>query len=223
MVRFHPAPPNEPFMTVRTILAVFCYDELMEQLLQKLREFVTEKASNPEFVHHKWFIRWHIEIVETLSKDLLKYYQEADESVLIATAWMHDYGKIIDFENQYDHKYIEEGRQEMIKIGFDESFATNIAESIKTLDKKDHLENESIEIQIVSSADACSHLVGPFISIYWQENPDKPFEEIMTENLRKLDVDWRLKVTIPEAISAYQQLHDDAVFRASGEILRIQE
>ncbi len=29
MVRFHPAPPNEPLMTVRTILTVFCYNYYM--------------------------------------------------------------------------------------------------------------------------------------------------------------------------------------------------
>lgn len=29
MVRFHPAPPDEPFITVRTILAVFCYYSFM--------------------------------------------------------------------------------------------------------------------------------------------------------------------------------------------------
>lgn len=193
----------------------------MENLLTDLRAFVAQKASNPDFIHHKWFIKWHLEVVETLSKDMMKHYPDADESILVALGWMHDYGKIIDYDNQYDHRYIEEGRQEMIKLGFDESFATNIAESIKLFDKKDHLENESIEIRIVSSADACSHLVGPWISLYWHENPDKPFEDIMSENARKLGGEWDLKVTIPEAKHAYQQLHDNVMFHASGELFRI--
>ena len=195
----------------------------MEELLQSLRSFITDKASGPQFVHHKWFTKWHLEIVETLSKDLMGYYPDADGATVIALAWMHDYGKIINFDRQYDHTYIEQGRKEMIRLGFDESFATNIAESVKIFDKKEHLIDESIEIRIVSSADACSHLVGPFISLYWQENPDKPFEEIMAENVRKLSSEWDKKVTIPEAISAYVQLHNDAVFRASGEILRIRK
>ena len=193
----------------------------MEEFLNKLRQYITEKAADPQFIHHKWFTKWHLAIVETLSNDMLRYYPEADESTLIALSWMHDYGKIVDFDTQYDHKHIEAGRQEMIRLGFDEAFATKIAESIKIFDKKDHLENESIEIRIVSSADACSHLVGPWISLYWQENPNIPFETIMKENARKLGGEWELKVTIPEAVRAYQQLHDDSLFRAEGTIQRI--
>lgn len=193
----------------------------MEELLGHLRTFITEKATNPHFVHHKWFIKWHLEIVETLSRDMMRYYPEADKATLIALGWMHDYGKIIDYDTQYDHKHIEEGRQEMVRLGFDEAFATNIADSIKIFDKKDHLENESIEIRIVSSADACSHLIGPWVSLYWHENPEIPFETIMKENVRKLGGEWDLKVTIPEAIQAYQQLHDDVMFHAEGTILRI--
>src|SRR3990167_1037884 len=126
----------------------------MEELLNSLKIFITEKSANPNFVHHKWFVKWHLEIVETLSRDMMKYYPEADEHTLITLSWMHDYGKIIDYDTQYEHSHIEAGRQEMIRLGFDESFATKIAESVKIFDKKDHLENESIEIRIVSSADA---------------------------------------------------------------------
>jgi len=193
----------------------------MNELLDKLRAHVGEKASDPTFFHHKWFEKWHLQIVEMLSKDLLKYYPEADEATVIALSWMHDYGKILEYDTQYDHAHIEQGRQQLITLGFDEAFATNIAESVKIFDKKDHLEHESIEIRIVSSADACSHLVGPWVSLYWHENPEIPFETIMKENVRKLGGEWDLKVTIPEAIEAYQQLHDDAMFHAEGTIRRI--
>ena len=195
----------------------------MEDRIQSLRTFIAEKAANPNFVHHKWFIKWHLEIVEALSMDMLELYPEADKLTLIVLAWMHDYGKIIDFDNQYDHKYVEEGKQVLKDLGFDSEFAELIGESVKIFDQKDHLEEESIEIRIVSSADACSHLVGPWISLYWHENPDKPFEEIMPENARKLGGEWDLKITIPEAIATYQQLHDDAMLHARGSILRIGE
>lgn len=193
----------------------------MNELLDNLRAFITQKASNSEFAHHKWFIKWHLDLVETLSKDMMKYYPEADETTLIALSWMHDYGKIIDFANQYDIKYADQGKQVLKDLGFDEIFAEMIGESVKRFDKKENLENETIEIRIVSSADACSHLVGPWVSLYWYENPDKPFEDIMRENIRKMGGEWELKVTIPEAIKAYQQLHDDVMFHAEGTLRRI--
>ena len=193
----------------------------MDELLTKLRTYITEKVADPEFVHHKWFIKWHLEIVETLSIDMLKYYPEADKVTLIVLSWMHDYGKIVDFANQYDLRYADEGKQVLVDLGFNASFADMIGESVKRFDKKDHLENEIIEIRIVSSADACSHLNGPWVSLYWHENPDKPFEDIMKENIRKMGGEWELKVTIPEAISAYQQLHDDVMFHAEGSVRRI--
>jgi len=43
----------------------------MEKLLDELRAFITKKSASPTFVHHKWFIKWHLEIVETLSKDMM--------------------------------------------------------------------------------------------------------------------------------------------------------
>jgi len=194
----------------------------MEERLNDLKLFITHRAAQSDFVHHKWFTRWHLEVVESLARDLVVFYPEADKDIIIAMCWMHDYGKIIDFDNQYDHKYIEEGRQEMIKLGFDEFFATTVTENIKTLDQKDNLVNANIETRIVSSVDGCSHLVGPFLSLYWWENPKTPFEDIMRENVRKLTVDWDLKVVLPEAKAAYQTLHDNAMDRAIGKILKIQ-
>lgn len=192
----------------------------MELKLDALRDFVREKASNTEFVHHKWFARWHLEVVEKIAANLLEYYPEADSDIVYAMVWMHDYGKIIDFANQYDHSYVDAGRNELIKLGFDDDFAYTVAENIKTLDKKDDLEHANIETRIVSSSDGCSHLVGPFMSLYWWENPQKPFEEIMQDNIRKLTVDWEKKVVIPEALSAFKNLHDIALDTAKGTVPR---
>lgn len=94
----------------------------------------------------------------------MKYYPEADETTLIVLSLMHDYGKMIDFANQYDPKYADEGKQVLKNLSFDNNFAEMVGESVKLSDKKNHLEIESIEIRIVSSADTCSHLIGPWIS-----------------------------------------------------------
>lgn len=214
------------------------YDEqekTMEKLLSDLRQHVADLARDPNswrgddghevpysnFNHDKWFPEYHLQWVETLSTDLCEFYPEAKRDVVIAMAWMHDYGKILDFNNQYDHAYIERGRKKMIELGFDEVFATTVADNIKVFDAKENIDQAAIEIRIVSSADACSHLSGPFHALYWWENPDRYFEDIMRENVRKMTVDWEQKMTLPEAKRVYEPLHQAAIDRARGELLRI--
>ena len=193
----------------------------MDDLLNSLREHITKAAADPAFVHHKWFSRWHLEVVEALTNDMLDIYPEADRNIAIAMAWMHDYGKILDFDNQYDAKYVEEGRLLMLSLGFEDSIATTVADNIKILDAKDNLQNANLETQIVSSADGCSHVAGPFMDLYWWENPNMPFADIMQENANYLSSGWQKKIVIPEAIETYRNLYEAAIDRANGTIKRI--
>jgi hypothetical protein len=197
---------------------VVWYDYAMEDKIQALREFIQVKAASKEFVHHKWFAHWHLELVEKISLQLHAHYPDADQDIIRVMAWLHDYGKIIDFDNQHDHKYVDEGKNILLNLGFNEHFAQEVADNIKRHDSKLNIDQANIETQIVSSSDGCSHLVGPFISLYWWENPGKSLEAIMEENARKLRVDWDKKVTLPEARSAYKALHDSEFNKSQGVI-----
>ena len=82
----------------------------------------------------------------------------------------------------------------------------------ETLDKKMELDlhHVPIEVQIVSSADGCSHMIGPFLNIFWHEATDatftgKTFERLMDLNRRKIDKDWTRKIVLPEARAAFEQ------------------
>ncbi|HSW65691.1 MAG TPA: HD domain-containing protein [Bacillota bacterium] len=180
----------------------------MEDKLKSLKEHVTALAADPKFVHHKWFTQWHLQIVERIALELLEHYPEANRDVVIAMVWLHDYGKIIDFDEQYSAQYIDAGRDKLLELGFDAEFAASVAANIARADQKTELDKADIEVQIVASADGCSHLVGPFIRLWWHEHPNQPFEEIMAENVRKLGVDWERKVVLPEARAAFQVRHD---------------
>jgi hypothetical protein len=68
-----------------------------------------------------------------------------------------------------------------------------------------------IEIQIVSSSDAASHLVGPFITLYWHENPSMTIAELQAENAKKLTIDWEKKITLPEVKAAFAQRYEYAL------------
>lgn len=175
------------------------------------RQHVKEAASNPDFVHHKWFVKWHLEIVEKIATQLCEQYPEANRELVEVMAWLHDYGKILDYDNQYAVT-LTAGREKLTELGFSPEFVDKAVNYIEIMDKKLEvdLHKAPTEVRIVSSADGCSHMVGPFMNIFWNEATDKTFagkefEELMRLNRAKIDKDWNRKIVLPEARQAFEQ------------------
>lgn len=174
------------------------------------REHVKEAASNPDFLHHKWFVQWHLEIVEKIASELCEHHTEANREIVEVMVWLHDYGKILDFEHEYTATQ-EYGPKILAQLGFDPKFAVTVLKGVELLDRKNEIDlhQAPIEVQIVSSADGCSHMVGPFFYIFWHESTDKTFagktfEELMHLNRMKVEKDWNRKVVLPEARQAFE-------------------
>ena len=185
------------------------------------KQHVRTAAENPKFTHHKWFTKWHLEIVEKIAFELLEHYPAANKELVEVMVWLHDYGKILDFDNQYSMT-LTAGRQKLLELGFDEIFVETAVQNIDTLDKKTKINHACIEVQIVSSADGCSHMVGPFMYTIWHEGTDKTYpgktmEDLMQMNLEKTKKDWDKKITLPEARRAFEQRHKH-LLELSGEL-----
>ncbi|HVS58699.1 MAG TPA: HD domain-containing protein [Candidatus Saccharimonadales bacterium] len=191
----------------------------MHEKIGAFKAHVREISANPDFVHHKWFVEWHLELVERIAKELLVHYAEADKELVEVMVWLHDYGKIIDFDHQYDRKLLDIGRDKLLELGFADGFANKAADYIEWMDKKLEvdLRQAPIEIQVVSSADGCSHLVGPFMQLWWYENANKPFDELMADNKRKAQKDWNHKIVLPEARAAFEPRFNH-MMEQSGEL-----
>lgn len=182
----------------------------MQNKIAAFRRHVEQAANNPDFLHHKWFVKWHLEIVQKLAAELCEYHPEADRDLVEAMVWLHDYGKILDFDNEYK-KTLTAGRHILRELGFDPQFVDQAIAYIEILDKKLEvdLRKAPIEVQIVSSADGCSHMIGPFLEIFWHEATDKTFvdktfEELMALGRKKIDKDWSRKIVLPEARKAFE-------------------
>lgn len=195
----------------------------MQEQINKLKVSVSAAASSRGFVHYKWFVKWHLEIVEKIANELLEFYPDADKNVVIVMAWMHDYGKIVDFDNQYQATLVK-GKELLAEIGFGDDFIDKVIGNIELLDKKMEvdLHNAPIEVQIVSSADGCSHMVGPFMHLFWNFETDETFkgkslDELMELNRIKAKKDWTRKITLPEARKAFAR-HYELNLEQSGDL-----
>lgn len=179
----------------------------MHALIEKLKQEVIEASKNTSFIHHDWFVEYHLSIVENISLELCELYPDADKDIVLALVWIHDYGKIFDKEKEHDVLMFEKGREKLLEIGFKESFVSRVIDLLTIFEKKMELDLSTapIEVQIVSSADAASHLIGPFFHIYWKENSEMSIEDLMVSNKAKIQKDLERKMVLPEVKKAFEQ------------------
>lgn len=180
----------------------------MYERIEAFEAHVRKVAANPEFKHHAWFVQYHLEIVERIALELLAIYPEANSDIVKVLVWLHDYGKTLDYDNQYKMT-ISAGRTKLTDLGFELTFIETVLSYATLIDKKLEvdLRNAPIEVKIVSSADAASHHVGPFFHLYWWENPDMTPGELMASNQAKTMKDWDRKMVLPEVRKAFEARH----------------
>jgi len=167
---------------------------------------VKKASANPKFIHHEWFLKYHLEIVEKIALELYKYYPQANKNMVLLLVWLHDYGKIIDFHNQYKATFTF-GKKKLLKLGFPKELVEKAVAYMTIFDKKSSIVNAPIEVKIVSSADGAAHLIGPFYAIHWKEQSQYICEDLMKENKRKALVDWNKKIVLPEVKKAFLSRH----------------
>lgn len=186
----------------------------MDTPVGRFRSHVIELSNNSkQFRHHDWFITHHLEIVERIALELTAIYPDADADLVTALVWLHDYGKIIDFDRQYELT-LAMGPEKLREAGFDAQFIEKALSYVEIMDSKETTDlsdpSVPIEVRIVSSADGCAHLVGPFLYLWWYENPGIPYEELMAGNLKKIEKDWNKKIVLPEARAAFEHRYRHA-------------
>lgn len=164
-----------------------------------LKKRVVTASADPNFIHHKWFVKYHLDIVYDIAIELTELYPESNKDLVEVIVWLHDYGKILSSDTQ-DEALFDASRKLLTEISFDDAFIEQVMSYLEIFEGKMELDlNESpLEVKIVSSADAASHFFGPFFYLWWYENPSKNFEELMKGNEWKARKDWDRKIVLPE-------------------------
>ncbi|MFA4931257.1 MAG: HD domain-containing protein [Patescibacteria group bacterium] len=175
----------------------------MQDLIEKLKTSMIANANNPEFRHHQWFVKYHLEIVYQIAMELCDKYPLADREMVEILVWLHDYGKPLDFANQ-EEVTITQGRKKMAEIGFPADIIEKAIQYAEFIDRRRDMDQYPIEVQILSSADAASHFVGPFYACWWHENPQKSVTELMADNKKVRAKDWDRKIVLPEVKAAFK-------------------
>ncbi|MBU0647687.1 HD domain-containing protein [Patescibacteria group bacterium] len=175
----------------------------MKDLIQKFKENMIANANDPNFRHHQWFVKYHLEIVYQIAMELCDIYPEANRDMVEVLVWLHDYGKPLDFENEKDVTLVK-GREKLTEIVFPPDFVDQAIEYTEFIDRRRDMDQYPIEVQIISSADAASHFVGPFYACWWHENPQKTVEELGRDNQKVHAKDWDRKMVLPEVKEAFK-------------------
>lgn len=179
--------------------------------IEILKNKIIDLSNNSStFEHREWFVDLHLKFVEHISLELCEVYRDADKDLVKTLVWIHDYPKILDKSREHDPSMTRYTAELLSEIGFDHDFSQRAIDYYITFEKKleEDLSKAPIEVQIVSSADAAAHLVGPFWSIFWKENSQKSIQDLMQANISKLKKDWERKVTLPEIKKTFQARHD---------------
>lgn len=184
----------------------------VKDLIRVFKKEVIISITNQKFIHHGWFLKYHLIIVEKIALELCMFYPQADKNIVLLLVWLHDYGKIIDIHNQYKATLLF-GKKKLLMLGFPKEIVEKAVMYMTIFDRKSDITKAPIEVQVVSSADGAAHLVGPFYAIYWKEHHNYVVEELMKENKRKALIDWNKKIVLPEVRKSFFLRHNQLLER----------
>ena len=174
---------------------------LLDEMIEDIKREVIIATSSPSFVHNKWYLKYHLEIVERIALELCDVYQSADKNLILILVWLHDYNKIFNIPDEDEKR---DGVVLMRSLGFSDEIIVKTKSYINIIDSRTDIDFAPLEVKIVSSADGASHFIGPFFYFWWYENFEISPSKLMKDNYEKALRDWNKKIVLPEVRNSFR-------------------
>jgi len=124
-----------------------------QQIIDKVRAIVEKRyRSNPFDYDH------HIKLVVEYAKELAKRLK-ADEEIVELGAWLHDISRVgaLDVNDDHHIRGAAESEKLLRELGYSEERIKQVVHCVISHRGRMKLKRESLEAEIVASADAMSH------------------------------------------------------------------
>lgn len=175
----------------------------MSQIIEKAKNLFLKNLSN--YGKDPYNLKSHILEVEEWIKHLRKKYSEADEEVLVLSAWLHDIGHY-PIKEEIDHAVTSEkiAKEFLTQENYSEEKIKKVLHCVRSHRCNDVMP-QTIEAKILAFSDSASHMT---TSMYFDMAKT---DKVNKNNLRahsKIERDYRDLSPFPEFQTELKPLFD---------------
>lgn len=154
-----------------------------------------------------WFVDSHLLVVEKLANQLCDFYPKADREAVLLSVWFHDIGHIRK-KKKHDLYGAKEAKR-ILKPHNIPKEKIDLVYEICRSHRCEEIKPKSLEVKILATADAMSHLFNAFYCrLFFEKQFGKTFEENKKAILKKLERDFHNKILLPKAKKIVKPLYE---------------
>jgi uncharacterized protein len=179
-------------------------DQIYNQIIKDVQDKVKSLAKKNNWL---WFFNLHQREVVIYAEELLKIYKRADSKIVMISCWLHDIAhyyaansrEILEVKENHHLKGAEIAEKFLEKYKISKEEIGQIKNCIIRHRNKKPYTPKTLEEKIMVVADTMSHFGSIFYFTYFKFHPDHTLEQMVADDLAKIQRDWRDVNILPKA------------------------
>lgn len=178
----------------------------MKKELEIIRKKIVEKIKSSKLCD-PWFYKKHFLVVEKFAEQLCRLYQRANKDVVMLAVWFHDASRAKGEKKDHDILGANDAKKVLTEKDFDKRIIDLVYEACKSHRCEEH-KPQSIEAEILATADAMSHFSGGFyLRLLHKWGRTMEYSVAKKRLLKKIERDYKEKLFFKEAKKAIKPLY----------------